>query len=98
MTKKTIEDRKQDFKELLSNYLLKYDKDLLNEFYEYWTAHNENSKKMRFELSKNQPFYTNYRLATWAKNKKKFNKNTSVNQNQKITAAQALQNKIFGHE
>lgn len=62
---KSIEDRKTEFKNSLYNFLDKYNKDMLNNFYQYWTEHNEGGKKMRFEYAKNQPFNITRRLATW---------------------------------
>ena len=46
-------------------YLTDYGKQTLNNFFLYWSEHNENGKKMRFEYSKNQPFNPARRLATW---------------------------------
>jgi hypothetical protein len=40
---------------------------MLIEFRDYWTEHNDNGKKMRFEYAKNQPFNVSRRLATWSK-------------------------------
>ena len=65
---KDIMSRKQIFAQSLEPYLEKYGKEMLNEFYHYWTEHNDNGKKMRFEYSKNQPFNIGRRLGTWAKN------------------------------
>ena len=61
-------------KEIIDQYGLKYkdDKDLLNDFYSYWTEHNEKGKKMRFEMSKNQPFNIKRRLVTFLKNRNKW--------------------------
>ena len=69
--KKSIQERKSEFKNSLSKFLDKYDKDLLNAFYGYWTEHNENGKKMRFEYAKNQPFNIGRRLGTWKAGQKK---------------------------
>ena len=62
---KDIYNRKVEFKNSLYRFLDKYDKDMLNNFYQYWTEHNEGGKKMRFEYAKNQPFNATRRLATW---------------------------------
>ena len=59
---------KVDFKELLTPFLGTYTKDLLNEFYLYWTEQNVTSKKMRYEAEKY--FDISRRLATWFKNQK----------------------------
>lgn len=74
----TLGDRKDKFETsihqmgILNN---EYSYDLVNEFYQYWSEHNDNGKKMRFEMSKNQPFNIKRRLATWKKNNKNWNSN-----------------------
>ncbi|RZW57477.1 MAG: hypothetical protein EX263_00790 [Flavobacteriaceae bacterium] len=60
-----IEARKLKFANSLKPYLTDYGKQTLNNFFLYWSEHNENGKKMRFEYSKNQPFNVARRLATW---------------------------------
>lgn len=64
--KKTIEERKAAFAEKLKPYLVQYGKDMLNNFYRYWTEINEGGKKMRFEMEK--VFQLSSRLTTWHKN------------------------------
>ena len=72
---KTLEERKESFVEdvLMVFGDSDYHYTMIREFYDYWTEHNEGGKKMRFEMSKNQPFSIKRRLSTWAKNQKKFN-------------------------
>lgn len=70
LNKKTIEHRKAEFKNSLHPFLKIYSKDLLNDFYSYWTEHGEKDKKMRFE--KQTSFSIERRLATWKKNEAKF--------------------------
>lgn len=65
-TSKTIEGRKADFAEKLKLYLDKYGKDMLNNFYLYWTQVNDGGTKMLFERQK--AFQIPNRLATWKKN------------------------------
>jgi len=72
-----INKRKADFMKSLSPFYEKYEVGLRNEFYDYWTEHNEKGKKMRFEYAKNQPFDISRRLATWLKNQKRFEKEKS---------------------
>lgn len=68
--KADLKSRKERFKDKLEDYLPKYGKEILNGFYSYWTEHNEDGKKMRFEWTKNQPFNIARRLTAWAlKNK-----------------------------
>lgn len=76
--KKSIDDRKRDFTKSLQPYLDEFGKDLLNNFYEYWTEHGENDRKMRFEKQKS--FGIKRRLTTWKKNDKGFaNEKTRTN-------------------
>ncbi len=66
--KATIEDRKAKFiqrvKELRKP---EYDDELIEGFVEYWTEHNYNGRKMKFEMMKT--FSIGGRLKTWHRNK-----------------------------
>ncbi len=77
-TKRTPEEQKKAFVERLRPYLERYGKDMLNEFYLYWTEMNENGHKMRFEMEKT--FDIARRLARWKNNEKeaKQNKTSSL--------------------
>jgi len=86
-----IEDRKSDFKKSLFPFLEIYDKQLLKEFYEYWTEHGEKDRKFRKEKQKS--FNTELRLKTWFKNQEKWEKEKSSAKKEKLTAAQALRQK-----
>lgn len=61
-----LETRKHAFGEKLIPYMEQYGKALIREFFDYWTEHNENGKKMRFE--KEKTFEISRRLARWKKN------------------------------
>ncbi len=61
-----------DFANLIVPYKDKYSRDMLLEFYYYWTEKNINGKKMRFE--KEKTFGLSRRLATWFKNGQKWDK------------------------
>lgn len=63
--KNKLKSKKVEFKNSLQPYLEKYGKDMLNEFYQYWTEHNEKGVKLRYQFSKNQPFNIERRLVTW---------------------------------
>lgn len=67
----SIQLRKQKFQSLLRPFLEKgeYSRELLNDFYGYWTEHGDNDKKMRFE--KQTSFSVSRRLATWKKRSEK---------------------------
>jgi hypothetical protein len=69
--------RKKNFANQLADYVGKYSKDILNEFYLYWTEHGVNDKKMRFE--KQTSFDVSRRLNNWLKNSVKFDTKESVN-------------------
>ena len=62
----TLENRKNDFMQSLSEYVDVYGKDMLREFYDYWTEHKPNGKKMRFEMQKT--WDTSKRLERWSNN------------------------------
>lgn len=68
----TLEVRKHAFGEKLIPYIEQYGKELIREFFDYWTEHNENGKKMRFE--KEKTFEISRRLARWKKNNSNSNK------------------------
>lgn len=59
----SIEERKNKFYDLLSNYLTEYTKEMIRDFFNYWSEHGEKDKKMRFE--KEKTFGVKQRLATW---------------------------------
>lgn len=65
-TQKSVEERKKEFTEKLKPYLEKYGREMLNNFYRYWTEMNDNGKKMRFEMEK--VFQLSSRLVTWYNN------------------------------
>jgi hypothetical protein len=73
----SIAERKMNFANQLGIYKKDYSKDILNEFYLYWTEHGVNDKKMRFE--KQTSFDVSRRLNNWLKNSVKFDTKESVN-------------------
>ena len=75
--KNNINSRKTSFANSLKPFVGVYSKEMLNEFYFYWTEHGVNDKKMRFE--KQTSFDINLRLLNWNKRSfKKQNQNTGV--------------------
>ena len=66
--KNDIKERKAEFKKLLAKYKEIYVLDMIKDFYEYWTEHSINDKKMRFE--KQTSFDISRRLKTWLRNSK----------------------------
>ena len=65
-----INSRKLQFADTLKPYLEKYGKELLNDFYAYWTEPNKSNTKFKQELEKT--WELSRRLETWAKNDKNF--------------------------
>jgi hypothetical protein len=70
-----IEQRKLKFADTLKPFLEKYGKDMMNDFYKYWTQPNKAGSKFKQELEKT--WELSYRLETWARNDKSFNKSDS---------------------
>lgn len=65
-----IDSRKLKFASTLEPYLNKFGRELLNDFYAYWTEPNKSNTKFKQELEKTWDL--NRRLETWAKNDKYF--------------------------
>jgi len=63
--KNTIDQRKQVFIQKLEPYIFTFGKEMVNNFSDHWTEHNENGYKMRFEAEKF--FSLKKRLTTWKK-------------------------------
>lgn len=70
LSESTLEERKSEFVDTLKPYLEEYGRELLNEFYFYWSATAVNGRKMKFE--KERSWSLESRLRNWAKNSKKF--------------------------
>jgi hypothetical protein len=72
INKETVDDRKLKFAESLQPFLIEYGKELLNEFYLYWTEETQNKNpKLKFELQRTWSLQR--RLITWKKQDVKFN-------------------------
>jgi hypothetical protein len=68
----TIEQRKLKFADSLKDYLDIYNKEMLNDFYSYWTeATLDKNPKLKFELQRTWSY--SRRLAQWKRNDDKFN-------------------------
>lgn len=61
-----IDSRKKDFASLLQPFIEKYGREMLNEFYYYWTEPNQRKTKMKFEMEKT--WSIERRLNNWSKN------------------------------
>lgn len=68
-----IKVRKEEFKNSLPPFLNEYGREMLNDFFEYWTEASPGAKKMRYE--KEKAFDVSRRLKTWKRNSKKFDTN-----------------------
>jgi hypothetical protein len=66
----SIEKRIEKFRESLVPFLEKYGKEMIKEFFNYWSEKNKSGTKMRWEL--NDTWETSKRLVTWEKNNSKF--------------------------
>jgi hypothetical protein len=76
-----ISERKQKFASNLASFVDTYGKQMIRDFYDYWTEHGEKDKKMRYE--KETSFNLDARLNRWNKNvqernKPKFNAPTTI--------------------
>jgi hypothetical protein len=73
--KRSIQERKEEFwHKCLAIYcgvISNAQFELINQFFDYWTEHGENAKKMRFE--KEKVFDIKKRLERWKRNQKTFN-------------------------
>lgn len=65
-----IDDRKLKFASTLKPFVEKYGKEMIREFYEYWTEPNKSNTKFRQELEKT--WSLERRLDKWASNQKSF--------------------------
>jgi len=70
-----IQQRKLKFADTLKPFVEKYGKEFLHAFYKYWTQPNKSGTKFKQELEKT--WEVSYRLETWARNDKSFNKSDS---------------------
>ena len=65
----TLETRKNEFYQSVVPYAEQYDREMLNDFYQYWTELDKRGRRMRFEMEKT--WETGKRLATWARRERK---------------------------
>lgn len=69
-----IEERKSKFYDSLVEYVDEYPKQMLRDFFNYWSEHGEKDKKLRFE--KEKTFGIKQRLSTWySRNPKQYQTN-----------------------
>lgn len=92
---KSISDRKNDFKNLMIPLVNLYHKDMLNDFFKYWTEHGPNDRKMRFEKEKS--FDIERRLSVWFRNEKDFNNKNKINNKTHEQIAMDVIKKKYGN-
>ena len=83
-----IEHRKNKFYESLSIFVSEYPREMIRDFYNYWSEHGTNDKKMRFE--KQTTFGIKQRLTVW------YNKNPEQYSKTQIDPLVAYVNKQLG--
>lgn len=84
MLDKGIEERKQKFIADLSAYLDVYDRDMLNDFYRYWSELTKDKKKMLWETK--PTWELDLRLQTWKKNNEKYARTTKAGESKQQLA------------
>lgn len=89
LVKNNIEERKLKFAGTLKPFLHIYGKDLLNDFYHYWTEPNKSNTKLNFELQKT--WSVERRLNSWSKNEKNFNKKQNGNETRTTSQNNAVE-------
>jgi len=68
----TLKDRKQTFASSWSSFVDIYGKEMIRNYYEYWSEHGERDRKMRFE--KQTSFNIELRLKRWNSKQQEVNK------------------------
>ena len=68
----TLKERKQKFASSLTSFVDLYGKEMIRNFYDYWSEHGERDRKMRFE--KQTSFNVELRLKRWNIKQQEVNK------------------------
>lgn len=68
----TLKERKQAFASSLTSFVDLYGKEMIRNFYDYWSEHGERDRKMRFE--KQTSFNVELRLKRWNSKQQEVNK------------------------
>lgn len=76
--KLTLDERIQEFTNKVTKIGHNLSKELLTEFIDYWTEHNEGGIKARWEMQK--IFNISRRLGTWKRNSERFNSGKKTNE------------------
>jgi hypothetical protein len=75
--KNNIDSRKLKFADTLKPFVEKYGREMVNDFYKYWTEPNKSKTKFKQESEKT--WEVSLRLETWARNELKFGKGKNSN-------------------
>lgn len=88
--KKATEKRAKDFYNSLIPYVVTYGKEMVREFYNYWSEPNKSQSRLRFEQERTWDL--NRRLARWSNHTNGFksNKDDGKNRPDKSSAAQRV--------
>lgn len=81
-----LEGRKEDFYNSLIPFVAKYGKEMVRDFFDYWTEPNKSNSKMRFELQRTWDLAR--RLGTWARRDNQFNQKSNGTDNQRSNSAE----------
>lgn len=84
LNEKTMTEKEQDFKDSIFRHI-EYPKDLLQEFYEYWTEPNKSKTKMKWEMERTWDLER--RLRRWSNNN--FKKPMEIKTDQNVQTKQA---------
>lgn len=90
--KNNIDERKLKFASTLKPFLVTYGKEMLNDFYLYWTEPNKSNTKFRQEMEKT--WSLERRLETWSKNDFKNKEKSSVKKESKISQLQSVSDEL----
>ena len=83
----TLEKRKSEFAQYIAEYKRLYERNVLLDFYNYWTQCNVGTFRMLWEKQRDTKcFDIKKRLSTWVKNSKNYGKQTKRNYSDKDLA------------
>ena len=95
-----VSERAQRFYNSLIPYVEKYGREMVREFYDYWTEMGPNDRKMKFEMVKLNKFDPKRRLATWKRNQVKYESEKNSRYNRRADQEQReseTDNAIFAY-
>lgn len=89
---KDINTRKREFYNSLIPFLNFYSKEMLKDFFDYWSEHGDRDKKFRKEKEKS--FNLELRLKTWFKRSKDFKEKNIVPKKEKQNAGEIIKQRL----